>query len=721
MGTLDLGSTPHTQLIRRVLQALDGAIIDSLGWARFAGGPLGSRVSFALLVMLTLALTVCQGARTGPDTTDPTDASDTTDATDATDTTDTGTNPATDDPLPGYVPDPEIFAQAPDPELVLEVPAHPGLRAAVNQMLVVLAEGADASAAERVATAVGGEVVGQVPGLGSYQLSVPTSTMVELQAAFATVAADADVAAAGYDFIAELRACPHSSDLRELDPADRCPWEDPGYFALLDIFGEEVGENITLSNVAVAVIDSGIAIGNGEFDEARIANVHNPGGVTTGMTDPVGHGTKVAGVITADDGDGGVSGIASRLLGEHLRVLYGRHPNASDGLTNASQILAATELAIGAGAQVVNFSFGFGPLARPDTAVWQDFDRLAAIHPNVLFVAGANNRNLQLTGWNDAPAGIPRPNVLTVGSSMPCSPTERVPASAFGIGVEIVAQGENMRLVDPASGRPAILDSGTSFATPQVVSAAAVLRAIDPTLTAELTRGYLIDYAAAGPDSTAGRSLNLAGSVLQLLYDLGSPLVDQIDAGGDGVADAPGSVAASVCGVSTVTVEGLGTEEFPSTNTDEGTVAEGNAGASGFALILQKPGNVNFGLVCENCDFEVGSHPLGPDAVPGVTVGAYSAGLAAGGITLSGSWTVSACTIQQRWPEAYVGVDTPQIVLVESEASGVLEVNTADGTLEDEPLPFEGRFQVPFTIEPLAETDPLVVELEASCEGGRSN
>jgi subtilisin family serine protease len=625
-------------------------------------------------------------------------------------------------PLPGYVPDPDVFAAPPNEATVTGVPAHPGLQAPVDRMVLLLVEGEGPDAAARIAEVVGGQIVGQVPALGYFQLGLATTTMAALDEAIATATADPATAAAGYDFVVQFRECPASSDVGNLEPSASCPWTDSNYPALLDVF-EERGGDIPGGTVTVAVIDSGIDVSNGELDDVLIGNVHAVGGATSGMRDPRGHGTKVAGVIAADDGDGGVNGVASRILGPKLRLLWGLHPSGgSTLLAVASQSIVATQLAIDAGATVVNFSFGFGPFATSSPATQQaavrsGYQRLMRRNPNVLFVAAVANQSWELTAQNDAPAGITLPNVISVGSSMPCDPRTRVGPSARGPLVDIVAQGERMTLVNPASGRPVVLEDGTSFSTPQVAAAAAILRSIDPSLTAPGVRDYLLGYPSLGPETTAGRYLDVATPALQLLLDQGNALASDIDPDEDGVADDAGLVAARVCGGSSLTVDGLPSQGFSATSRPEDEVLSmGFFGADGFGIVLQKPGFITFSLACDGCPWDLASFPIADNAADGAA-GAFTIGTGVGGDTVSGTWDFVNCVIQSRYPSILAADGVPETVRVESTATGVMEVST--GSTDNDPRGFQALIDAPFTVEPLSRDDPLIMAIESACENGR--
>jgi len=429
----------------------------------------------------------------------------------------------------------------------------------------------------------------------------------------------------------------------------------------------------------------------------------------------------VAGVIAADDDDGGVNGIASRFLGERLTLVWG----GSNGQGNPSHLLTAKLLtalwrAIDAGARVVNMSFGYGPF-DPETA-WDSIaarnllQRLFRHFPNVLFVAAAPNDPVELTD-NDAPAGIVAPNVLTVGASAACTPTARDPRTAFGARVEIVAQGDRVPLVDPETGRPVVVDWGTSFAAPQVASAAAILASIEPGLSAAEIKSHLLQTASAGPSDTRARSLNIAQAIHQLLLDSGSEFAAELDENDDGLADRPGSIVGRLCGGSTYTVDGIGSYVYPSEETEDGILATASITEEGFGMALQRPGSDSLAMLCQGCMFDLASYTVDPETGVSIAFVQGTPGSGAGATGVSGTWRLTECTIVDRQPFIISRDDTPLTVMVSSRAEGVFE--GGDGSDEPRNLAFSGTFEVPFIAAPLDPDHPVVQTLETVCENGR--
>ncbi len=599
----------------------------------------------------------------------------------------------------------------------MELPDHPGVRAPYDLALLLLDEGESPATAERLAAGVGGSVVGGIPDLGFHQLRLPTRSLDELDAALATLNADPSVLSAGYDFVMELRDCPATSDVDSLDPPSSCPWQT-NQLQLAVTTIEEL--DVPLSVVKVGLVDSGLAHRNGEFDSVRVIDARAEGGVPDALDDPLMHGTHVAGVMAADDGDGGLNGIASRVLGRRLQLIVAPTTAPLDPLMLASRVMVESQRAIGAGARIINWSLGAGPLTEPlstrDQTARQILSQLAQNRSNVLFVAAAGNDDYALTGSNDLPAGIAQPNVITVGSHLDCAPTERTPLSSSGARVEIVAQGENIPVIGVTTGSAWTVTDGTSYAAPQVTALAAILASIDPELTAPELKQRILDGAQEGPASTSPRALDLAAPVIQLLLDLAGtdPLLDE---DGDGVADRSGAVVGRLCGGPTYTVEGFGTHTYPQ-EAGDGIVVTGHLLEFGFGLVLQRQGSDSLAMICEGCPFDLATFGVseeGPVTVA-YTRGAPTSGV--GGTGVSGSWTLEECTILDRYPSVLSSSDTPMTVLVRSSVSGQMEAGDGS-TDEPEVVSFDGEFEVPSIVDPLEPDHGLIQRIESICENGR--
>lgn len=145
-------------------------------------------------------------------------------------------------------------------------------------------------------------------------------------------------------------------------------------------------------------------------------------------------------------------------------------------------------------------------------SIWKAFfARMAKDHPDVLFVYAAGNYAVPLDGNNYYPAGIPAANVITVGNVTTAN--ARVASSdtvAAGSGeITLAAPGEQAVWGKGADGTVRANYGGTSSATPMVSATAALIRAIDPDLTAAQIKALIVANAAPGDASVGGLTLRV--------------------------------------------------------------------------------------------------------------------------------------------------------------------------------------------------------------------
>ena len=318
----------------------------------------------------------------------------------------------------------------------------------------------------------------------------------------------------------------------------------------------------------------------------------DPESGTGGLT----HGTMVAHVIGAD-ADNGATGVAAVLgdkltitcgsfLSEESIEVEGVAVQVADetaGLPEEAQyngfyVQSFVQIVrlVEAGATVINLSFG--PTGDPHSkyawrsAIYKDFlERMRVAHPDVLFVAAAGNENRGLTGQNFGPGGINVPNLITVGmlnhsgeratmvdmvglektqtlyddlkadGTVPPDMTFEEFVKRANIGsnyakgageVTLSACGVDVPVGRDPDGQPVVAD-GTSITAPQVAAAAALLKAIDPTLTAEQIKEILVRTASTTvetdgvarsvPAEVGGRVLRVDQAVLDVINRVRGP------------------------------------------------------------------------------------------------------------------------------------------------------------------------------------------------------
>ncbi len=289
--------------------------------------------------------------------------------------------------------------------------------------------------------------------------------------------------------------------------------------------------------VIVAVIDSGVAFGDGAAFPARRgvdlgATRFLPGldlvaggapfdrGVGIG-DDPsaprFGHGTFVAAQIAAAANNGiAGAGIAPRVTILPIRVI------GEDNFGFFSDVADGIDFAVAQGARVINLSLG-GP--QGPEFLRQAVER--ADRAGVVIVAAAGNEASDPDAPDDVSFPARYPQVIAVGSTSFAD--RRASYSNFGPGLDLMAPaGDDASFVDgqrrdaalapsflfdPVTGQAVYASfwaTGTSFAAPQVAGVAALLIALDvrdPEAVRALLEGTARDLEARGLDSSTAHGL----------------------------------------------------------------------------------------------------------------------------------------------------------------------------------------------------------------------
>ncbi|MDF1521976.1 MAG: S8 family serine peptidase [Trueperaceae bacterium] len=303
-----------------------------------------------------------------------------------------------------------------------------------------------------------------------------------------------------------------------------------------------------VAGVVVAVVDTGILHRTGDAAATHpdlvgrvlqgydfVANPDVAGDGTPRDDDPYdedvagdAHGTHVAGTIGARTDDGvGVAGVdwAARLL--PVRVL------GLDGAGSLADVIDGTLWAAGFSvegvpsnahsAHVINLSLGG---AAPCGAFEQEaFDRIATSSPrNAVVVVAAGNEGAPVSGTTPASCS----SVLTVGATD--QRDVRAAYSNYGPRIDVMAPGGDLTSDRDADGFPdGVLSlgrtatgfgyqylQGTSMATPHVAGVVALMKALEPDLSFEEARAFLVLTAlplSAGECGTGAASDCGAGLV----------------------------------------------------------------------------------------------------------------------------------------------------------------------------------------------------------------
>ncbi|MBI4728227.1 MAG: S8 family serine peptidase [Acidobacteria bacterium] len=437
-------------------------------------------------------------------------------------------------------------------------------RVPINQLAVVLEDGRGRGDAERVAKALGGAVIGEMEYVNLYQLRVAAANEAELAGRLEQARAARGVALA----FPNQETRPDEEIGGERQSALNEPvyqGENGKPYAMIGVeraWNYLRGAGMTMNDVQVGVVDNGLYRGQDEFGGDTQVETADAGDELAqadqkkdGKPKPYGsHGTAVTGIIAADPGNGGQTGVAS-VLGKKLKVRmtniwgpkYGSNtPAAADpndptkvtyargGGTFALGDLQALQAQVEAGSTIINCSWGNSE-ANPETAAAyrKFFQKMAKDRPDVLFVASAGNDGKALDGTKRYPSGLALPNMITVGAlDNDGSRVDYSNMKSDNFEVTLAAPGHRVVSGVSASGEVSNFNGGTSFSTPQVTAAASMMRSLNPKLTAGQIKAILVETAAPGvtddekrmsvpvPKSVGAGVLRVDKAVLRVINDL---------------------------------------------------------------------------------------------------------------------------------------------------------------------------------------------------------
>ncbi|MFJ5122795.1 MULTISPECIES: type VII secretion-associated serine protease mycosin [unclassified Kitasatospora] len=288
-------------------------------------------------------------------------------------------------------------------------------------------------------------------------------------------------------------AAPASADAPQpgLAAAGDCPNPAPNVqvvpWALQRVVLDEVwqGGQTTGAGVTVAVIDTGVDDQNPQLagkvvDGGSLLKDKEKGTVLgTGREDPVGHGTKVAGIVAAARSDRtGFVGLAPGATILSIRQ------NDSEGSGDVSTLVEAIYKALQAGARVINISQDVRGAGGTAFAGYPELKAAidAAEAKEAVVVASTGNDGKEGDTYPGA-----FPTVLAVGASD--RNNERAGFSQYGEFVKVAAPGVDMLSTVPKGGQ--CVDNGTSFAAPYVSGLAALLIGAHPKWKARQVRAWI--------------------------------------------------------------------------------------------------------------------------------------------------------------------------------------------------------------------------------------
>lgn len=259
-------------------------------------------------------------------------------------------------------------------------------------------------------------------------------------------------------------------------------------WALSKIGWESVFNTVTLTGSAtVALLDTGVDATHPDLAENVITGRSILDG-SNGLTDPSGHGTRMAGIIAAvTDNNIGIAGVAST----GVKVMPVTVLDAT-GSGQDSDIIAGIIWAVNSGADVILM-----PFSNPDYSQHLQDAIDYAWNKGAVLVAATGNSALNSPTFPSGDRGV-------IGVSASDQNDFLAPFSNTGANVFLAAPGVDIYTTDLSNSYSYI--SGTSTSSAIVAGVAAFMKAADPTLTNGIIADRLADSAdpigtAADPDN----------------------------------------------------------------------------------------------------------------------------------------------------------------------------------------------------------------------------
>ena len=272
----------------------------------------------------------------------------------------------------------------------------------------------------------------------------------------------------------------------------------------------------------VCIVDTGYNLGHPDLPGTNdgVTGIGNNSAVGNWYNDGNGHGTHVAGTISAYDNSEGVIGVYP---GVNLHIVKIFDDNGD--WTYASDIITAIDQCQSAGANVVNMSLGGSGSSTAEANAMQQFE-----DDGILLVAAAGNSGNSSLSY---PASYDA--VLSVAAVD--SSKNRASYSQYNSQVEIAAPGSSVYSTYPDSTYATL--NGTSMATPHVTGAAALVWSFHPQCSATQIRNALTataeDRGSAGRDNYYGYGIVKVAAANSYLNNNGC------DGSGGGTPTDPGT------------------------------------------------------------------------------------------------------------------------------------------------------------------------------------
>ncbi len=292
----------------------------------------------------------------------------------------------------------------------------------------------------------------------------------------------------------KLRNNPNVADI-SLD-AKRRPLAQTTPYGYNMVQANQLAQNNTSAR-KVCVIDTGYNLGHPDLPDQNsgVTGEGNSSAVGNWYNDGHGHGTHVAGTITALDNTQGVIGVYPG-VNMHIVKIFDDNGN----WTYSSDLIAAINQCKNAGANVVNMSLGGGSSSTAERNAMDGFES-----DGILLVAAAGNDGNSSMSYPASYDAVM--SVAAVGSN-----ESRASYSQYNSQVEIAAPGSSVYSTYPTNTYATL--NGTSMATPHVAGASALVWSFFPQCSNTQIRAAL--NATAKDKGSAGRDIYYGHGIVQV-------------------------------------------------------------------------------------------------------------------------------------------------------------------------------------------------------------
>lgn len=279
-------------------------------------------------------------------------------------------------------------------------------------------------------------------------------------------------------------------------------------------------------NSTICVIDSGLNINHEDLDKKKVISAYNIFDNSDDVTDSLGHGTMVTGVISAKiNNEKAIAGISDKSDIVSIKAFDDGKETTTSVLIKALDKVCETE-----GIDVLNMSLGTTPGQEIDRATVKIFGEAIdkVVNKGIIVIASVGNAGNEELSY---PAAFD--NVIGVGAV--AKNKQKCYFSQYNESVFVVAPGgrrynsvtsnkHDIISLSSSDSQGVVTTYGTSFSAPQVASVASIAKSIYPDLSTEQFKEILKntseDLGDEGYDTSYGYGLIDADKVIEAVKEL---------------------------------------------------------------------------------------------------------------------------------------------------------------------------------------------------------